>query len=186
MVTLMLVKAIGALFFSCLTATLLFTPVVIRLARRTGAVDRGGYRKVFRGEMPLLGGLAVAAPLIGLSSVSAVLGHMVIRNWQWAFVNYREPWELMLSLASVRNECMTLAIGGVAIVVLGLMDDIKGLRARWKLAGQVLVALFVCLSGYSLSAFAIPFLGAVNLDPSVGGLLTVLWIVRSDQCLQSG
>ena len=50
--------------FISLLVTALLTPVVMRLARWLGAVDIGGYRKQYRGEMPLLGGLAVAVPFV--------------------------------------------------------------------------------------------------------------------------
>ena len=36
------------------------TPLVMMMARKIGAVDRGGFRKVSQGSIPLLGGIAVA------------------------------------------------------------------------------------------------------------------------------
>lgn len=60
---------------------------------------------------------------------------------------------------------------------MGLIDDIKGLRARWKLLGQIVIGLFVWLSGYTLTNITIPSIGNINLGVGVGGLATILWIV---------
>ncbi len=177
MTTDMLLKVICALFFGCLIATASLTPVVIRFARKIDAVDRGGYRKVFQGAMPLLGGLGIAVPLVALSLAAGAAGHIIFWNYEWVGIHYREFFHPLYSFAGNRNECMTLALGGAAIVALGLIDDVKGMRARWKLAGQIVVALFVCLSGFALTTIAIPFVGSVNLGVGLGGFVTMLWIV---------
>ena len=173
----MLMKVVCALSFGCLFATMVLTPAVMRFARKIGAVDRGGYRKVFQGEMPLLGGLGIAVPLLVLGFAAGTAGHVIVHNWRWIWIHHRESFDLLFSLAGRRNECMTLALGGTAIVVLGLIDDTRGLRARWKLLGQIVIALFVCLSGIALTTVSIPFVGVVNLGMGVGGLLTMLWVV---------
>jgi UDP-GlcNAc:undecaprenyl-phosphate GlcNAc-1-phosphate transferase len=140
-------------------------------------VDKGGYRKVFRGEIPLLGGLGIAIPLLVLGLAATAAGHLIVASWRWVYAHQPEHFDQLYSLAGDRNKFMVLTVGGAAIVALGLVDDIKGLRARWKFAGQIAVALFVCLSGYSLAAVAIPFVGSVELGPAAGGLVTVLWLV---------
>lgn len=177
MTTNMDARLICALFFGCLIATAALTPAVMWFARWIGAVDRGGYRKVFQGEMPLLGGLGVAVPLMILALAAGTAGHVIICNWKWVWIHHRESFDLLLSLAGCRKECMTLAIGGVAVVVLGLIDDTKGLRSRWKLLGQIVIALFVCLSGYAITTVYIPFIGVADLGIGAGGLLTMLWVV---------
>jgi UDP-GlcNAc:undecaprenyl-phosphate GlcNAc-1-phosphate transferase len=170
-------NVLGAFFVGCLAVTAVITPGLMRMARAVGAVDRGGYRKVYRGEMPLLGGVGIALPLIGLSLAAGIAGHVIIRNWQWVWLNHRESFDLLLSLASIRYECITLAVGGIGIVLLGLFDDIRGMRARWKLLGQIVVALFVLLSGNVLTTVSLPIAGAVDLGIVLGSLLTVLWVV---------
>jgi len=173
----MLMKVICVLFFGCLIATTALIPAVMRFARKIDAVDRGGYRKVFQGAMPLLGGLGIAVPLIVVGLAAGVAGHVIVSNWKWVYIHHKESFDLLFSFAGSRSESITLAIGGIAIVVLGLIDDIKGLRARWKLLGQIAIALFICLSGYALTTVAIPFVGNVNLGAGMGGLLTILWVV---------
>lgn len=173
----MFMIVVCALFFGCLLATAALIPLVIRFARRIDAVDRGGYRKVYEGAMPLLGGLGIAVPLIVLGLVAVIAGHLIVGNWKWGFTHYEEIYGLLMSFAGTRNDFLTLAVGGIGIVALGMVDDVRGMRARWKLLGQIVVALFVCFSGYAVTNVAIPFVGPVNLGVGLGGLLTMLWIL---------
>lgn len=161
----------------CFVLTAALTPIVMQFARRIGAVDRGGYRKVYRGEMPLLGGIGIALPLVALSLTGALLGSLAVRHWKWVWLNHREWFDTVLTLAGYRTECLTLALGSVAIVGLGLVDDTRGMRARWKLLGQVAIAFFVSLSGHALTTVGLPVVGTVELGPVLGGIVTVLWIV---------
>lgn len=170
-------KTVGALFFGCLAATAVLIPFIMRFAWKIDAVDRGGYRKAHKEAVPLLGGLGVAVPLVVLGIATAIAGHLIVENWKWVYVHQKESFSLLFSFAGNRSQCLTLVIGGIGIVVLGLIDDIKGMRARWKLLGQIVIALFVCVSGYTITNVAIPFIGPVNLGIGLGGLLTVLWLV---------
>src|SRR5690606_38132365 len=127
-----------------LVSTAALTPLVMRVARRVGAVDRGGFRRVFQGEMPLLGGLAVAVPVLLLCTMFGVLGSVIIRNWQWVWTFHRPHFDFLMDLTTARADYAVFAIGGIAIVLLGVVDDITEMAARWKLVGQIVVALFVC------------------------------------------
>lgn len=158
-------------------ASLALVPAAVRLAWRIGAVDRGGYRKMSKGAIPLLGGLAVGLPLLFVSLLSGIAGFLIVGNWKWLWLNYRDWFDTLFDLASNRSECLTFAVGGAAILLLGLIDDAKGLRARHKLLGQVAVAVFLCFSGFLLTAISIPFYGPLEFGVGVGALVTVLWVV---------
>lgn len=149
-------------FLGCFGATTLLTPVVMRVARRLGAIEHSGYRRLHKSPTPLLGGLAVSIPFVVVSLVClsektgifrAVGGHA------WDFV--------------------VLAVGCTAISTLGVVDDLRGMRARHKLLGQVFAAALVAFSGYCIRAINIPLVGVVSLDGvmGLGTLLTILWIV---------
>ena len=127
--------------------------------------------------MPLLGGLGIALPFLLLSFVVGVGGYVVFANWKWLWLQHRESFDLQFSLAGWRGECVVLALARRAVLALGMLDDTKGMRARWKLLGQVLIAAFVCLSGFRLTDVSVPFVGAVELGSGMGTLITVLWIV---------
>jgi len=69
-----------------------------------------------------------------------------------------------------------LCFGGLLAWGLGFCDDIFQIRTRWKLSGQIGIALLALSFGFEISIVQVPFLQKVNL-----GLwsfpLTVLWIV---------
>lgn len=129
---------------------LLVTPVVKKYAFKLGALDRPNQRKVHKQVMPRLGGLAIY-----LSFVAAVL----------------------LTLELTPQVC-GLLVGGTLIIILGFMDDTRGLSPRLKLAGQIAAAAAVIPFGLEVEFLTNPF---SNEMPIALGYLsipvTVLWIV---------
>ena len=79
----------------CLIATVVLTPLVIRLARRIGAVEGGGYRKIHLDTTPLLGGLAIFPKTVCMardmerSGVEHIHAHFVNHPAAAAFVIHR-------------------------------------------------------------------------------------------------
>lgn len=178
MASILLTQIVGALFIGCLIATVVLIPGVMRFAQWIGAVDRGGYRKVFQGQMPLLGGLGIAIPLGILGIASAIAGYLIVGNWIWLAHTYATPdFDLIFSFASVREECLVLSLGSIGILLLGIVDDTKGMRARYKLLGQVGVATFLCVGGFSIDTVGLPLLGTIELGPILGALFTIFWVV---------
>src|SRR5208282_6743840 len=58
------------------------------------------------------------------------------------------------------------------LLVVGLADDIHGLRPWKKLLGQTIAAVLVCLSGTRFGT-----LFGFELPPLLDGILVVVWIV---------
>ncbi len=128
---------------------LLVTPLVRKWAFKCGALDRPDQRKVHEEIMPRLGGLAVF-----ISFVTAVL---LTRD-------------ISLQVAG-------LLVGGSIIILLGFIDDTRGVSPWLKLAGQIVAAGVVICFGLRIEILTNPFSeGWINL-----GLLsvpiTVLWII---------
>ncbi|NQU44175.1 undecaprenyl/decaprenyl-phosphate alpha-N-acetylglucosaminyl 1-phosphate transferase [bacterium] len=149
-----------ALLLGCFLATSLLTPLVTSFAHRIGAVDKGGYRKIFKGTMPLLGGLTIAIPFVGV----CVLG---LFKATFMFGTIQE----------MRWDLLSLVIGSAAIVGVGIVDDTWGMKPRTKLAFQSMIALFVAVSGHTVETLSLPLLGEVYLGSVVGTIFTVVWIV---------
>lgn len=132
-----------------LVVSWLGTPWVRRLAFRCGALDRPDERKVHSTEMPRLGGLAV---YVGFLSGIAWLG--------------------VSSLPLIG-----LLVGVTLVVLLGAVDDVRGVSPRVKLAGQVAAALAVVPFGIHIDYITNPlnsdiiYLGFLSLP------VTILWIV---------
>src|SRR4051812_39270417 len=100
------------------------TPRIRGMARARGWFDRAdGVRKLHRVETPRIGGIAIVvafyAPLVGLLFVHSALGSLLFAN---------------------RGKVVEMALGGLAIVALGLYDDLRGTNAYTKFGVQFLVA----------------------------------------------
>jgi len=101
-------------------------------------------RKIHKKPIPLLGGLAIY-----ISYVVTI------------FLNFNFSLELK-----------GVIIGGTIILFLGLIDDIKGLSATWKLTSQILASCTLIVCGVKLSFLPNTWWGN-------GGeiLLTIFWVV---------
>jgi UDP-GlcNAc:undecaprenyl-phosphate GlcNAc-1-phosphate transferase len=134
------------------------TPIVSRLARALGAVDRPSERKVSRREdMPLLGGLAVALGCgVGLAAALSVAGVDGLPI---------EPVEGFI-------------MGGVVLLAAGAFDDRWSLSPRSKLLFQLVAAAIAIWHGYVISGFREPITGVHYEVPWwLGAVITTLWIM---------
>lgn len=141
-------------FVLALLCGLLLTPAAARLGRRMGAVDR-----TREPPIPRSGGLAIAA--------AALLALLV----------------LVLVLASARALALAslgtmgaIYAGALAILALGVVDDIKGLGAAPKVTVEIALAVALFYSGVRIETLWLPF-GIVDLGQVLGLVLTVAWIV---------
>ena len=141
------------------------TPITLSFSRKIGAVDVPNDRKVHAVPTPTLGGTAM---LVGF------LGAMLLASAIEPFRGSFRP-----ALVWPASELIAIVIGTVIIFVLGVVDDVKGLKAPVKLSGQLLAAGFVFLSGVRLEYFRFPIrgVGALSMSPDVSALATIAWIV---------
>jgi UDP-GlcNAc:undecaprenyl-phosphate GlcNAc-1-phosphate transferase len=137
------------------------TPAVLKLSRRLGAVDVPDDRKVHAVPTPTLGGIAIFLGFLVGFGVASVIGPFRA-SFQWGW----PP-----------SEPVAVAIGASVIFALGIIDDVRGMAATTKLAGQVLAAGFVFLGGVRLQWFGLPPFGTLSLGASDSAVATILWIV---------
>ncbi len=143
-----------ATFVLALLLALALTPVASRVGRAIGAVDR---RK--EPPLPRAGGLAiVAAAALALVALAVV------------FVPIRE----LLRLSAV--QLAAVYAGSAVILILGVIDDRRPLKATPKLATEVLIAVGLYAAGVRAATLWLP-MGIVNLGTAVGLVFTVIWIV---------
>jgi UDP-GlcNAc:undecaprenyl-phosphate/decaprenyl-phosphate GlcNAc-1-phosphate transferase len=133
-----------------LAVVMLLTPAVGGMARMLGVVDRTGGRRINRSAVPRLGGIAL-------------------------FLGIFVP---ALAFLQLGRETRGLLVGAAVAVVVGAVDDFRGLAWWEKLLGQ-LAAAVVPVAGFGLwvDRFTFPFLGIHQLPGWLGGPLTVAWIV---------
>lgn len=138
--------------------TFAITPIVRRLSMRLGWIDRPSDRKVHPNPTPTAGGIAmyvgVAAGLVAARLIP-----------------------FLSDLHETSSELDAAFVAATVVVVLGVIDDTRGVTALGKLAGQVLAAGLVVLLGVQLLYFYFPGQGVVSPPPDVAVPLTVLWIV---------
>lgn len=142
-------------FLIALFVALIATPAVIVLAAKTGAMDAPDARKVHKGPMPRIGGLAIYC------------GFMVAIL---AMLNFAELTQ------EVANGVIGLLLGGTLIVIIGLIDDYKNLPAKVKLLGQIMAACVVVYFDVRIDVITDPFGDYLYLE-YLAAPATVFWIV---------
>ncbi len=161
-----------AVFAAAAIVTAGLTPVVARGARRIGAVDHPEQpRKVHDRPTPTLGGLAM---LVGFV---AALGLAWLLAWWGLDVVGPEGEASFAPVFEQTSEPLGLLLGIIAITLLGVYDDLRGISPPLKVAGQILATLPPVLLGIQLVYAWIPGLGVLVLSPDLGIPLTVLVMV---------
>jgi UDP-GlcNAc:undecaprenyl-phosphate GlcNAc-1-phosphate transferase len=136
----------GAL--AALAIVVLLTPAVGGMARILGVVDRPGGRRVNRSAVPRLGGIAL-------------------------FLGFVVP---ALAFLQLTQETRGLLVGAGVAVVVGAVDDFRGLRWWEKLLGQLGAASAPVAFGTWVTRFTFPVVGIHQLPKPVGMTVTVLGI----------
>jgi UDP-GlcNAc:undecaprenyl-phosphate/decaprenyl-phosphate GlcNAc-1-phosphate transferase len=140
------------------------TPLVARLARRVGAVDRPRERGLSRRDTPLLGGLAILAAVL-------------VAGWFWLPPKIFLPHVPHTPPGPGGVVHMWAVIAGACIItIVGAIDDVWDLPPAAKLLGQVAAAVLAVEGGAVVTSVTVPFLGSLQF-PNAGGVLTVIWLV---------
>lgn len=99
--------------------SVLLIPIVRKIAKHLDAIDIPNERKIHKKPIPRLGGLAIFG--------SFLLGYIL----------YGE----------ITTQMLSVLIGSFIIILLGIFDDIKPIRARYKFLVQIIAALVVVIYG---------------------------------------
>ncbi len=148
-----MISAVFVIFFVALIIAFASTPLAIKVAPKIGAVDiPKDDRRMHTKTMPRFGGVAI------------YLGSMIAAA---------------LFLPGTTDDRMTgIAIGATLILIMGIVDDIRGLSAKVKLIGQIACACILFASSVRISFISDPFgEGLIEFPWIVSLVVTVLWIV---------
>jgi UDP-GlcNAc:undecaprenyl-phosphate GlcNAc-1-phosphate transferase len=145
------VDALSA-FLVAAAVALLVTPLAARLATRLGAVASPRERDLHDRPVPRLGGIAILG-----GALAAGVAFLPVEDEQ------------------IRG----ILIGAAAITLIGSVDDVVSLSAPVKLAGQIAAAVVAVLAEVRVENITLPFLGAIDFGPELGGALTVLGMVAA-------
>lgn len=148
-------------FAVALIVSLAITPLIILLAKKTGAMDAPNARKVHKKPIPRIGGLAIYAGF--MASIIFVV------------IKYGLDAEMI-------RETIGLMLSGTLIVALGLVDDYKNLPAKIKLLGQICAAaMLVLVFDVRIDFVTDPFGDYIYLDnfpiPHLAIPVTMFWLV---------
>lgn len=148
------------LFIAAIAAgvTWLVTPLVRHLAIEIGAVGEVRARDVHTVPTPRMGGLAM---LMGLAVAIVFASKMPFISG--LFVGSSQAWVVLA--------------GAVLICLLGVADDLWDLDWMLKLAGQLLIAVFVAWGGVQI--IFLPFGSLITASPSISMAITAFLIVAS-------
>lgn len=135
----------AVLFVTTLVVTLLATPLAKVIATKLGAVDKPSKRRINKHTVPRMGGIAIFLSLIVAACV------------QWIGTTYFGwPVVIMPGRFSTVNY-YTLAVSFLVIFLVGAIDDVFSLRARWKFLGQLVAACIAVAGGLTVGAIVNPF-----------------------------
>ncbi len=129
-------------------------PLVIYYSEKKGLVDKPNERKIHSIPISRLGGIA-----IWTSTMLTFLFLIVLSYY---------PYGSLLS---------GILLGSSLMFLLGLIDDIYGLNAKFKLIIQLSIATIVFFLGIRIETLFNPFGAQIILNPVVSYILTMGWIV---------
>jgi UDP-GlcNAc:undecaprenyl-phosphate GlcNAc-1-phosphate transferase len=133
---------------------LVLTPVIKWIAIQAGAVDRPGTRKVHDVPVPCWGGIGIYLGFACAALLVLPRGHAL----------------------------SGLLVGGLVIVLIGMIDDWRGLTPWVKLVGQIFAASILVVYGIKVDFVTNPLGGMIYLG-SLSVPVTILWVVAITNAL---
>jgi len=135
------------------------TPLIRNLSYRLKLYDTPDERKVHSRAVPRTGGVAILVaflvPVLGIAMTRAEVGSIVWGNLQYM---------------------VAIVVGAVFIMLVGLMDDLRGLGAKKKFLLQALIATFAFALGFKIQYISLPFASSLPMGV-FSYVVTVVWIV---------
>jgi UDP-GlcNAc:undecaprenyl-phosphate/decaprenyl-phosphate GlcNAc-1-phosphate transferase len=155
---------IVAAFLLAALISLVVTPVIRRFLRGHGILDHPNDRRVNRRPLPRGGGIAVVIAFVAVVSPLTLFASSI-------------PW--MPDQRGVSSlQLIGLIGGGICAAVIGFVDDLLDLRARWQLLGQIALAILAVATGITIGVLSNPFAsGPIAFAYPFAVLFTILWIV---------
>lgn len=133
---------------------LFLVPLVIAYSEKKGLMDKPNERKLHSHPIPRLGGVAIW--------ICTILSFLAL---------------ILLSYYPYRSLLSGLLLGSSLMFLLGLIDDIYCLSAKFKFIIQISIATIVFCLGVKITSIFLPVLGLVQIHPLLSYILTIGWIV---------
>lgn len=134
-----------------------FVWCILRLSHKKGWFDHHDERKIHEGQIPRLGGVGFITAYVGMVCILLLSGFWKDRAQEPSFF---------------------FVLGAMLLILIfGVWDDFKPLRARYKFLVQAMAALLVVLAGYRFQRLSFPEIGLVFQFGWLSYPLTFIWII---------
>ena len=133
---------------------LFLVPLIISFSEKQGLLDKPNERKIHSHPIPRLGGVAIW--------ICTILSFLAL---------------ILLSYYPHRSLLSGLLLGSSLMFLLGLIDDIYCLSAKFKFIIQISIATIVYCLGVKITSIFIPVLGLVDIPSILSYFITIGWIV---------
>lgn len=162
-------------FLTAFILALVFTPVAVKLAPVIGAVDipKDG-RRMHTKPMPRFGGMAIF--------IGAISASIWVTWWGWPILSRQFEEMSAMIMPQPVNHMVGVILGGVLIYALGVIDDLRGMPAKVKFLGQIIIACVPYGFGVRIQ-FVTNHFGTSFGDShsyfagTVCFIITIIWIV---------
>jgi UDP-GlcNAc:undecaprenyl-phosphate GlcNAc-1-phosphate transferase len=146
------------------------TWLMVAVSHRFGIYDLPEGRKGHDRPVPFLGGVAIYLSFLGIIAIHMWLLH-VFQDRIPVVGSVAEHLRYTAALGErpAVLRALGIVLGGTLIFGVGLIDDFRALRARVKLAAQVIAAVIMVSFGVRLDLFI--------ETPILASVATVLWVV---------
>lgn len=159
----------AACFIPSFLIAFLVTAAMRKIAPKVGLIDQPAARKVHVTPTPLGGGLGIVAGfMIPVAMVPLVAWGII----SFALTQQLVPEELQKHLAGIQYRTPLLGaiiIGGLLLAVTGLIDDLRPVSWKLRLALQFLISCAMVMAGVRITVFL--------TYPIIGDVMTVVWLM---------
>ena len=151
-------KAYVFIYLGSSLIALAITPLVIFIARHFQVVDTIDIRKVHSVSIPRIGGVAIFVSAMCLMVPILFLQDVIDQTDR-----------------DIIHKLIVIFSAAAFIFVIGLIDDVKGLKARIKFYAQLIAAIAVCAIGIRIKSVAVGDWLSIDFG-WFSWPITVLWI----------
>lgn len=135
-------------------------PLSIKFAKKFNIMDnpKQDARRVHKVATPRVGGIAIVAGMV----VSLLVYYIIT----------------LFTDNAVDKRYLGYILGGIIIVSMGFVDDLKNLRPLYKFLFQLLAGMVIYVFGISIAGVKIPFIYPEMIDFGIWSFpITLLWVL---------
>jgi len=146
-------------FFCSMLLTVLITPIIIYAARVLRIYDSSDARKIHVGNIARIGGIGIFLSTTAIIIAVSFLDNLIGEKFR-----------------AIYPQVITLLCAGAFIFFAGLVDDLRGLRARYKLLSQLIAATAICIAGVRINS--VNFANIFTVEFGLFSFpVTIFWIL---------